>query len=205
MSEQPAPERVQPKVFWNPERDPQRNRKLIKLEVHNRNTANLQVPRGQLVVPGVQEISVYDDEVPLVQALVEPAPQMLDQARQSYRLAIAEEAKQRVEGFPGDSAQFLKEADDGNQAYRESYEFVRARTSLSPESMFRQTMKRDVLPLVSCKVVGQIEEPKREAVKIFQEQNEKQVGVLGESIGAAIAEAQKPLVALLGELIKKLK
>lgn len=205
-SQTTAPQRVQAQSFWDPNRDQARGRKLLRLEVHNRCTALLQVPRGQLLVPGVQDIVVYDDQVRLIEALVEPRPEMLAQAQLSYRLAIAEEAKQRVEGFAGDAENFLEEVDSGrSQAAREAYEHVRARTALSPESLFRQSMKRDPLPLVSCKFVGEAEEPKREAVKIFQEENAKTTGVLGESIGAAIAEAQKPLVALLGELIKKLK
>lgn len=200
-----AKDYVTPTSFWDPERDRPRGRALVRLEVEVRNTVNLQAPRGYLLQPGKQIIDVYDDEVAILEAQVETRPDALQQAHLSYRLSLAEDAKQRVEGCSLDAEKFLAAVDAGNGPEREAYEYVRARSPISPEGMFRQTMKRDVLPLVSCKVVElNVPEPKREAVKLLEGEQNRYTDHLGAAIGAAIAESQKPLVNMLGELMKAL-
>lgn len=203
MNEQQAPVAT-PTSYWDPERDRPRGRPLKRVRVHNRSTLNLQTPRAWLIQPGVQEIEVYDDEVEALMGMVETKPEMIEQAQESYRLAIAEDAKQRVEGFAGDAAAFIAEVAAGNQAAREAYEYVRARTSLSPQSLFRQAMKRDPLPLVSVEVIGDAQEPKRAAVELLQAEQTRYTGSLGAAIAAGIADAQKPLLAAFAEQTKLL-
>ena len=191
---------VEPKCYWDPERDRPRGKELVRVKVKNRSTLNLQLPRGWLLQPGTQLVDLYSDEVQNVMAMVEPNPAALEQARHSCRLAIAQEAKARVDGFSGSADEFLQRVDRNELAEMDAYQYVLARTSLSPEAQFRSTMMRDPLPLDSCEIVERgIPEPQRESVKLLQAEQQRYTGSLGESIGAAIAQAQAPLIAQLAE------
>lgn len=192
------------KSYWDPERDRPRGINLVRLEVVNRKTAGLQMPRGHVLQPGVSTVDVYADEVENVKAQVEPRPDAVVQAHESFRRAIADEAKARVSGFAGDAEGFLALVDAKDPVAVAEYEFIRAQSPLSPEAMFRQTMRRDPLPLASCKLVDpNVAEPKREAVKLIESENSKGRGELGAAIAEGVNEALKPLLATIGELIKQ--
>jgi hypothetical protein len=202
-----------PISHWDPERDRPRGKELIKVEVHNRSTLNLQIPRGWLLQPGVQTVEIYVDELPAVMAMVEPEPMLLELSERAFRLALADEAKERFDGFSGTAEQFLKLIADGDRLASDAYEYVRARTTLSPQAEFRKTNKRDPLPLVSCKVVERnVPEQQRESVKLLQAEQSRFTENLAAGIAAGIADKQKVdheqlaiAVALgVGEAIKPL-
>src|SRR5262245_49179278 len=120
----------------DPERDRPRNRSMVKMRVRNRRTRALQVLENTISI-GEHEISVYENEVEKVMAMVETEPHLLKDAERLYELELAQAFQEMVSdnGTPETMLTRIKSGslnEDESKLYRRLLKI----TPLSVEGMF---------------------------------------------------------------------
>jgi len=126
-------------------KDPVRDTPMVEIEIENRSTTNLLLPQGEgeksnVCGPGVHRFVIFEEDLPKVQSLVETNPEILVRAREMFESKKAAYLKAKhLSTMPADSREVI----EALQAWPESV-----------EACFNQyTAGRDLLPLVSCKVI----------------------------------------------------
>jgi hypothetical protein len=184
-----------------------RNMMQVKMEVVCRPSSQT-LPNGQIAYAGEPcVISVYQDQVPAVKALVETRTDELKRANELFEAQLLSEAKEKVEARRG-SGEKIK---DHDEAVETELDTLRQTTGDSVESVFLRKVRdpldhKDIMPLVSAKVVGQPFAPphKQREFDSTQETLKQIVPVIVEAVKAAnagLVEAQ--VKAVLDEHKKK--
>lgn len=170
---------------------------LVELEVENRNTRYLVLPsvnnaeKPNIVQPGKTKIIVYAEDVPLVQAMVEPRPELIEQAKQRLEGKWRAYLKDKnMDQIPATSPAVVAEREIWNE---------------SMEGCFRElTMgdpggQRDLLPLVSCTIVREGIIPKEATNPIANALLSKQDAVVS-MLTARLTEMQDHIAKLEARL-----
>lgn len=198
--------------FFSEYKDQPRGRMRVKVRVHNRNTLALQLA-DNLIGPGDQEITCYDDDALVVLALVED-PKLIAAAQEQYRNDIAEEVGKRMgDTWTGSPAQMRALIESGrDEDVNRARKDVIETTGKSVQGAFQAQNKRSMLPLDRAEIVAGTEhaEPQRAAtVKEVGKQAdaiaEALDRVLGKYFGGAGAVAQmspEQIKALVSEQIE---
>jgi hypothetical protein len=170
---------------------------LVELEVENRNTRYLVLPsvnnaeKPNIIQSGKSKIIVYAEDVALVQAMVEPKPELIDQAKQRLEGKWRAYLKDKhMENLPATAPAVVAERDLWTE---------------SVEGCFRElTMgdpggQRDLLPLVSCTVVREGIIPKEATNPIANALLSKQDAVVA-MLTARLTEMQDHIAKLEARL-----
>ena len=151
---------------FEPRREHARNRNMVTMKVVNRNTRNLTLPDGQVVQPGESTIMIYEDNVGAVDDQVENDEAAVKAAHKQYKLLIAEQLQQRVEGqlmqrSAEDVAGMIERGALDRDA-KDKYDELLRKTGASVESEFFRANKRGIKPLISAEILERnIPEPQR--------------------------------------------
>ncbi len=177
--------------YHTTKRDERRNKALVRMEVCNRNTLTLQVLQNTIGI-GKHTITVYEDEVPKVEAMVEREPRLLEEALAAYELEMSEQVARDI-GYPGQAADLLLEIKAGtNEDAVRNYKRIERTGSLSPQGMFRRRNKRDMKPLEYARKLEGSEhaEPQKEEL----ENDAKRTAA---AFSAAIKDAVQEVIAAI--------
>lgn len=198
--------------FFSEYKDLPRGRMRVKVLVHNRNTLALQLA-DNLIGPGDQTITCYDDDAAVVLALVED-PKLIAAAQEQYRNDIAEEVGRRMgDNWTGTAAQMRALIESKTQPdVNEALKYVLETTGKSVQAAFQAQNKRSMLPLDRAEIVAGTEQPEPQRAATVKEV-EKQADaiataldrVLGKYFGGAGAVAQmspEQIKALVSEQIE---
>lgn len=194
--------------FFDAERDPPRRRSMTRMRIENRNTRHLPLPSGNIVEPGVSEITVYDDEVQAVEGLVEQGDEKFRLARQAYMAAVAREVKELLDWTGSVEELQALIVNKSDSRVNEAYERMLRESYLSFEGTFTDIFGRGPLPLVRAEVIesgmpepqrlGLVEEQRR-FVEVLREAGiggnalsaEKLQQVIAEQVAAGVAAELK--------------
>lgn len=170
----------------DPKRDERRNKQLVRMEVVNRNTLALEVLENT-IGPGKHIVTVYDDEVPKVMAMVEPSQDLVDQAQAAYELEVAEQVAKNI-GHSSSAEDMLRvvKTNASEDAVRE-YKRLERTSPLSPQGMFRRRNKRDMKPLVSAKKIEGSEHAEPQVAELENERK-RTAGALSDALKGAVQE-----------------
>jgi len=197
---------------------------MVKMRVHNRDTAWLQLPDGWVVPPGIHEITVYEDNVELVMREVEPDPSAHETASRMLKLALADDVRSLLGGrFTGSTDALLVEMErGGTDIINDALKRVLATTGASVQSEFQRTQRRSMKPLLSATVLEPgITEPQRimrdkeyarqsnvqsQALsQALAQQSEQLATTVASAVAQAVAATMGPIIAELKELRQRNK
>lgn len=196
------------KTNFDPEKNKARRMGFVRMEVHNRDCANLQLPEGNIVTPGIGVVDVYEDSVPAVMALVEPeGGSRIGEVERTYWLRIAAATKNMLDSVEtaGKYQHHGREEvldlirSKADSVVNDEFAKVMKTTALSIPGIYHELFGHGIAPLVSAKVIERgLPEPQR----IGQEdENAKLLKLVAAAVGGgANAELVKQLQELRDEL-----
>jgi hypothetical protein len=127
-------------------KDAPRNKPRVEIEIEVYPN-NLVLPSGMLG-SGKQTTTIYIDELPIVQALVEDNLDGLRLAQQRFEDLLAEEIQSQS-----------NKVKPGTEGYEKIKTRVMAQFTKSVDGCFRDLFRRDIRPLKSLKVIKELPPP----------------------------------------------
>ena len=162
----------------------QRKDPMVKIRVNSR-VDNFVLPGGYLVPRAECVCTVYEPDLPTIQAMVETEPQAIELARGFFEREFEANMQEQLKEFTDDASreQFLAKA--------------RSEYPGSIEGKFYNLHRRDIKPLVAVDVVERGIAPpvKQELV----EQNTYIAGLVAAEVARAIAQAMPQVLAAMRE------
>lgn len=170
-------------------KDRPRKRPMVRVRVEN-TVEGLTVPHANMLGKGLCEFTCYDDELPIIEALVEREPESIKLAESAFRASIERQADDNLKG---------------THASAEDREVEIARlmqtTGESREMHFRRLKNRDILPLRGDVEVLEMDLPEPKAEEMAEATNAN-ARAIARAIAAEMggAELRAELDALRAEI-----
>jgi hypothetical protein len=155
-----------------------RKEAMVRLEI-DVVPSHQMIPPGITAPHGVHTVKVFASDVPLIMALVEPDQSAVARAEQDFRGTLDDMIREATAN--------LTELEAQQEAKK-----IAATFAGSPAAMFQRNMRRDMLPLRSCRVVEEgLPAPSREAGAESEER-------IARIVAQEVARAMSALVEALG-------